>query len=634
MNKEEILSYIRKNQSIQSVEMMAQNLRLKKKQVRWFLRESRNAPKTASDPGLRPQETLAATLDHPRGWISLLDMTVILGAALLIRTIYQYQINQFPYLNIPMVDAERYVAWAKELAAGDWLGKTVFFQAPGYPYFLGVLFSLFGQKIQTIQWIQQVMGAGMCLVMYWTARNLFGRFTGLLTGLLTAAFGVLVCYSGFLIKSTLELFLLSGVLLLLSLQAKKLRYTAIFFAGVFLALSALVRENLMILSIFFALWLFLKTAQMNAVKRGLVIGCFLAGIGLPLLPVAVRNHIVGHDFVLLTSQGGAVLYEGNHPRANGTYQPFYPNAANAETEARYVREIAEKAEGRSLKPSEVSRYWIGQVLKFAREHTAEFLSLQLRKFQLFWNAYEIPDTESYYFYQRFSPLLDWLPVRFGWVAVLGLAGTFFTRRNRDARVLHLMILGSMFMTLPFFVFTRHRLPLVLPLTILAAHSLQLFSHMAEGDRSGPPIASFAGITLCSALLVFSIFPIPDLKKAEISTAFYNLGVSHERHGELKEALDYFNQSVDASDKSYLARQHLMELAMRRGDFAEAGKWAEQILNIRHSHPEAWFVLGEIAEQQGKREEARNAYQKCLEGDPTHSHAGAQEGLKRLLTIHL
>jgi hypothetical protein len=41
-------------------------------------------------------------------------------------------------------DARGYDQWAQRLADGDWIGTEVFYQAPLYPYFLGVIYAVAG----------------------------------------------------------------------------------------------------------------------------------------------------------------------------------------------------------------------------------------------------------------------------------------------------------------------------------------------------------------------------------------------------------------------------------------------------------------------------------------------------------
>lgn len=52
---------------------------------------------------------------------------------------------------VPIGDAIEYDAWAQRIAAGDWIGSEVFYQAPLYPYCLGVLFALAGHGLHAVR---------------------------------------------------------------------------------------------------------------------------------------------------------------------------------------------------------------------------------------------------------------------------------------------------------------------------------------------------------------------------------------------------------------------------------------------------------------------------------------------------
>ena len=62
---------------------------------------------------------------------------VIFAVALAVRLIHIWQIKPSPFFDILLGDANGYDQWAQRLAAGDWIGSDVFYQAPLYPYFLG-----------------------------------------------------------------------------------------------------------------------------------------------------------------------------------------------------------------------------------------------------------------------------------------------------------------------------------------------------------------------------------------------------------------------------------------------------------------------------------------------------------------
>src|ERR1051325_4444257 len=52
--------------------------------------------------------------------------------ALLVRLIYLLQIKDDSVCSVLLVDARTYDRWAQEIAAGNWLGNKIFYQAPLY----------------------------------------------------------------------------------------------------------------------------------------------------------------------------------------------------------------------------------------------------------------------------------------------------------------------------------------------------------------------------------------------------------------------------------------------------------------------------------------------------------------------
>ena len=73
------------------------------------------------------------------------------------------------------VDSQWHFLWAKELAAGNWLGTDIFYRAPLYPYLLGLWFTVFGDNLLLVRIVQAFMGAisaGLVGLLGW---RVFGR---------------------------------------------------------------------------------------------------------------------------------------------------------------------------------------------------------------------------------------------------------------------------------------------------------------------------------------------------------------------------------------------------------------------------------------------------------------------------
>src|SRR6476661_9684268 len=71
--------------------------------------------------------------------------------AFAVRLLNLWQSRHSPYFTVLMGDARGYDEWARQIANGDWLGHDVFYQAPLYPYFLGVLYRVAGRNLLVVR---------------------------------------------------------------------------------------------------------------------------------------------------------------------------------------------------------------------------------------------------------------------------------------------------------------------------------------------------------------------------------------------------------------------------------------------------------------------------------------------------
>jgi len=152
-----------------------------------------------------------------RDWTAVAVLGVF-GLALLLRLVYLHQVWSIPFFEFPLVDARSYDDWAQRIAAGDWWGDRVFYQAPAYPYFLAVIYSLAGHDLWIAHVVQMVMGSLSCVLIFLAARLFFDRATGVTAGLLLAVYAPALFFDGIEQKTGLGLFLTSSLLWLLALS--------------------------------------------------------------------------------------------------------------------------------------------------------------------------------------------------------------------------------------------------------------------------------------------------------------------------------------------------------------------------------------------------------------------------------
>src|SRR5262245_46774615 len=149
----------------------------------------------------------AAPIAAERFWLA-----AIFAIALVIRLIHLWQIESIPLFYHLAGDGRTYDEWAQRIAAGDWLGKGVFYQAPLYPYFLGVLQALVGHNLWLIRMVQIILGSLACAVLFLVAQKIFSRAAGVAAGLLLAGYAPAIFFDGLIEKSILDLVLLIALL--------------------------------------------------------------------------------------------------------------------------------------------------------------------------------------------------------------------------------------------------------------------------------------------------------------------------------------------------------------------------------------------------------------------------------------
>ncbi len=561
--------------------------------------------------------------------MSRLPAAGIFVLALLVRLLHLGQIRRAPFFDLMLGDAGSYDAWARRIAAGDWLGTEVFYQAPLYPYFLGSVYKLFGTGRGTVLLCQAAVGAAACVLLATaTTRFLSPRSdasaAGVAAGLTLALYAPAIFFDGLIQKSVLDLFFLCLVLWLLSRIVDRAAppVTSWWWLGAALGALVLTRENALVFAAVllpWILWLSPVAAEGNkrpeAGRRRMVSAAiFLLALAAVLLPVALRNLLAGGELHLTTSQFGPNFYIGNHRHASGVYQPLRPGRGSFEFERLDATEIAERAKRRELGPKEVSRYWTGRALADVAAEPGRWLRLLGRKLRLAWNAVEIVDTEDQYTYQDRSMVLrlTGAVLHFGTLAPLALLGVWVTwEQRRGLWLLYLLAAGYLASVLLFYVVARYRYPLVpflIPLAAAGVVGLPRFSRR----RPTPVLAGCALTVLATA--IFCNWPV--LAKDRMRAVMeLNVGRALELRGDLAAAERHFGQAAELDPESSMAHYDLGTILQSRGDLEAAISHLERALEIRPDYTGARVNLGVALASQGLVDEAVGHFEKALEVDP-------------------
>src|SRR5262245_8397845 len=217
---------------------------------------------------------------------------VIFAVAFAVRLLNLWQIRHSPYFTALMGDARGYDEWAQQIANGDWVGHDVFYQAPLYPYFLGILYRVAGRSLVMVRVCQAVIGSLACVLLGLAGWRLFSKRTGLIAGLILALYAPAVFFDGLIQKSVLDVFFVCLMLWLVASvttqnadpgirKPRSFRKAPWFWLGVAVGGLSLTRENALLFVVVVLAW-----AAFSVRKTPAVIA-FLFGVTVVLLPVAV-----------------------------------------------------------------------------------------------------------------------------------------------------------------------------------------------------------------------------------------------------------------------------------------------------------------------------------------------------------
>ena len=543
----------------------------------------------------------------------------ILLVAALLRLGHWWAVRDQPFVHDLVMDSWEYDQWGQTIASGDWLGDQPFFQAPLYPYLLGALYGAIGHSVTAAYLLQIAVAVLSLLALYAAGVELGNEGVGLVAAALAATTGVLIFHDVQLLK---ESFATSAMAVLLwgLLRARRVdRWPPWLGCGVLLGVVAGLRENALLIAPLLAAlpWV----GRSNARRAAAASAALLAGVALALLPWAARNLIVTGEPLLTTYQGGVNFYIGNHPGASGTYQPIVPGKQIPELERSEPVRLARQALGRPVTATEVSRYWLGRSLTWAREEPGAFLALQVRKLRLFWSFYEWPDAVDFYWMRERSPALVLAGVEVGSLALLACVGAIVVAGAWQLwSPVFAVVLGWTAATVIFFVFSRYRLPMVPALCLLAAVPLARLGALARERRWRLFVpGAAAALALLALPHVVGYRPRGDL-------VHYNLARVYARRGDEAAAELQYRLALEANPRDFLSLMNLGNAAARRGSYAQALALYRRAEQIEPDSDAVLVNLGGAELTVGDLQAADQAVRRALELDPQSLEAEHLAGL--------
>ena len=519
--------------------------------------------------------------------------------ALSLRLIHVFSMRQSPYFTHPVIDALTYHQAAVSIATGHGHPDRVFWQPPGYSYFLAILYAFLGvRNFLAPRIVQAVLGASCAILTAWIGSSLFGRRAGLAAGCIVALYGMLIYFDGELLGASLTVFLQLGAVALavLALRLDRPRQ-AWFGAGLVAGLASLVTATSLILAAVIAI-----AARRNA-------PAVLVGTALAIAPVSIRNVTRGGEFVPISSNAGINLYIGNNPD--------YDRTVAIRPDRVWTEFTKEPFQHGVTTQSGASAYWTDRVLTWAATHPVDFLALQGKKLLLFLGGDEIYRNQAIYPSRQDSPVLAallWkvpgLAFPFGVLAPLALLGLVVAWRKAPllASIVLLYSLG----VLAFFIAARYRVPLVPYLAIFAVEGLSWLWRTTPPRRVVGGVAVLALLALCNA-------GQGEMSSQMNADAEFNLADQLHHEGNLAAAAAHYRNAMRERPDYLEAWVNLGVLELTRGNITEGEGDLEQAVRLDPRDATALMSLAALRERQNRWRDAVTLYERAAEANPSEPY---------------
>ncbi|MDO8602960.1 MAG: glycosyltransferase family 39 protein [Candidatus Omnitrophota bacterium] len=503
-----------------------------------------------------------------RDWI----IFFIFLAAISIRVLYVFQILQFPlteyFIKSYTFDQYTYNTSAIKIMSEGWIGSQVFAKEPLYPYFLAIIYKIFGYSHIPVYIIQTIFTSLGALFLCRIATILFNKLTGYITAFIFAFYSLSIYYDALLLR---ESFIASlGIFLLYIILKAEIKNKAgpWFLAGITLGFLMITRHNM--LFPFILIYIFTAKKPFSRAFRFALI--FTAGFFIIIMPVLIRNYAVsGGEYIGISKEVNA-FWVGNNPTASGVDVDW----------SKEYEYLNSKAGGNTLKTAVV-------FFEEIKKRPDAYIRLYLRKAWMFFNGYEAPSNTNYYIYrEEFPTALRWPLFSFQFVCALGILGVFLSLFMKPARpyIAYIFFLVLSVSVILFHIQDRFRLVVVPFFIIFASYSIYI---IIQGIRNSAYLKPAIGIIISVFLYI--------LIRPDLTYGGFRTGQSKIRPNDRTNlALSYVN--AYEKEKS----SNLLKLAFRQCNLA---------LKEANSFYVPYLIKGRVYFLEGRLISSINEYKKAV-----------------------
>jgi 4-amino-4-deoxy-L-arabinose transferase-like glycosyltransferase len=194
------------------------------------------------------------------------------------------------------------------------LNEPTVFVTPTYPFFLALVFRVFGyslQGMQAVRIIQAVFSCVTILLTYLIAKELFNERVGLLASFFVAFYIPNIITVGFILTETLFTMLLCLLIYLSLFFAKRPAKARFAVLGVLWAVITLCRPTIALYPVMLFIYLFWEK-RLKIVEMAKLGGIMFITFAVIMSPWWVRNYMEYGEFIPLAASSGNPFLQGTY----------------------------------------------------------------------------------------------------------------------------------------------------------------------------------------------------------------------------------------------------------------------------------------------------------------------------------
>ncbi len=391
----------------------------------------------------------------------LLSLFLIVGFFL--RVIYLYKFAPKD-INIPSGDASGYHILALNLLEYNQLAyekdKPTAHREPLYPLFLYFVYKFIGKNLNSARLIQVLINVLSISLIYFIAKNLFDKITGLISTAIASFWPNFIYYTAAVLRETVFTFLL---LLSIFLLIKNIRNKTQFFIkqiilGILCALTALT--NSIGIFIFLVILIYLLAIGFSFKKIFFILISFLFLYSFWVY----RNYKIFGSLVLGSTNGGKTFWDGTD------IIPFEIRGLPEERD--FFERTDDYIIGVSIK-NEVERdkFFYKKAINYYITYPEKFFILAIKKFLKFWRF--LPHKGRIYgVNEKFMFIVGLIYVPIFVLFIIGLYMFFSKTFSHESFIILLPIICFCLIYSIFWSQIRYRIPIEPYIIILASYSLK------------------------------------------------------------------------------------------------------------------------------------------------------------------